>query len=368
MRKITMVYLGRRGAGNTYSIEMAKSILEAGVYLQCVLSNQIENSESWNQLKLNYPQLTIAYINTYSDKWSFIYKLILGWLKYSEVRKMIDRYSPDFIYIPMLSLLTVYVIGKKYPLVTTVHDVEQHAGEKNFLVRMLYDMVIRQSKKIIVLSKKFTSLIQEKYKFNAQNVFVIPHAIFSSYVPTSYVPDFKIKKRILFFGRIHSYKGLSLLLKALSIVIKEMPDIQLRIAGDGKLSQEELDLIDKLSPYLDLHLEWIPDNKVSMYFNDIDMVILPYIEASQSGVIPLSYSLGKMVIVSDVGGLSEQIIENCGILLPPNDYKTLACTILECYRNPNNIVKYNKKAYEIACKDLTWEYSANLLLTNTKDL
>jgi glycosyltransferase involved in cell wall biosynthesis len=64
--------------------------------------------------------------------------------------------------------------------------------------------------------------------------------------------------------------------------------------------------------------------------------VLPYIEASQSGVIPMAYTYGKPVIATTVGGLPESVVDGCtGYLVPPRDERALAEAILELLNDPS---------------------------------
>lgn len=369
MRRITLLYLGRKGAGNTYSIEMTNALLKRGCIIQCILSKEIENKSEWENLRKEFSSLHILYINTYTNKFSFVLSLITGLFKYQKEKAQIKAFKPDFIYIPMLSLLSFYLIPSRIPIVSTIHDVEQHMGEKNYLIARLFNITIKRSHKIIVLSKKFIEQVHLKYQIDKQNIIVIPHACFTSYLPKQYKPNLKtIHKRILFFGRIYPYKGLSILLQALSIVIPQIPNIKLRIAGNGEITYEEKSLINKMQKNIELHIGWIDNKEISSLIEDVDMLILPYIEASQSGVIPLSYSFGKMVVATNVGGLSEQIYNNTGLLIKPNNIKELANTIIKLYQHPEDIIQMGEKAYITANEILNWNHSADILLEMTKNL
>ena len=161
---------------------------------------------------------------------------------------------------------------------------------------------------------------------------------------------------------------MSILLQALSIVIPQIPNIKLRIAGNGEITYEEKSLINKMQKNIELHIGWIDDKEISSLIEDVDMLILPYIEASQSGVIPLSYSFGKMVVATNVGGLSEQIYNNTGLLIKPNNIKELANTIIKLYQHPEDIIQMGEKAYITANEILNWNHSADILLEMTKNL
>lgn len=361
---ILFLYLGRRGAGNTYSHEMASAMLEKGYKLICLLSEDIENKKDWQNLCKKYPEsLVNHFINTYSGIGGFLYSLVFAGIKYKDIIAKLKVADIWCIYIPMLSMLT-YVFTRRIrkPLITTVHDVNQHMGEGNPIKYILDKFVIQESDKLIVLSKKFIKELSAKYKKRQEDIYYIPHANFSIYVPDGYKPDFdNINHKILFFGRIHKYKGLEVLLKAMCIVKEAIPDIRLVIAGNGNVTSEEKNLIVKLGDAIVDNIRWISDDEIGSFFEDIDFTVLPYIEASQSGVIPLSYSFGKSVVASDVGGLSEQVYEGCGRMTEAGNHKKLAECIIELYKHPNEIISMNKEAYKTSNTILSWEYSSDRL-------
>lgn len=114
-------------------------------------------------------------------------------------------------------------------------------------------------------------------------------------------------KYILFFGIIRKYKGLDLLIEAIS---KLGEDVQLIIAGEVYGSFDEYQsLIDQnqLSQRVHLFNSYIPDDKVGLYFSASDVCVLPYRSATQSGIISISKHFEIPVIATDVGGLKESI-------------------------------------------------------------
>ena len=126
------------------------------------------------------------------------------------------------------------------------------------------------------------------------------------------------QKIILFFGFIRHYKGLDLLLEAM----KELKDVKLLVAGEFYEDEkpfrdqiESLGIIDQLI----LRTEFIPDGEVKYYLSAADAVIQPYRNATQSGVTPLAYHFEKPMIVTNVGGLPDQVPnEKAGIVVDPN--------------------------------------------------
>jgi glycosyltransferase involved in cell wall biosynthesis len=213
----------------------------------------------------------------------------------------------------------------------------------------------------VILSKKFTqNLIDRGIK--KQDIIHVPHADLSYYAGKKENHKFKPNNKILFFGRILEYKGLDVLLQAMKIVVKGMPNIKLVIAGDGDISSYKND-IDILYDNIELYNKWIAIEDVKIYFENIDVVILPYIQASQSGIIPLAYSFSKPVIASNVGALDEQIYDGeTGYLVEPYNHKMLAEKILQLMKSFDMIHKMSKACYKVYKNELTWEASAKKIM------
>ncbi|MFZ9612706.1 MAG: glycosyltransferase [Crocinitomicaceae bacterium] len=115
------------------------------------------------------------------------------------------------------------------------------------------------------------------------------------------------KQTVLFFGLIRDYKGLDILLKAFSELDASF---QLVIAGevygDRKLYTELIAASKNTQIYF--HDRFIPSEEVAVYFSAADLCVLPYKSATQSGIKALCDAFQVPVLVSRVGGLSEEII------------------------------------------------------------
>lgn len=117
------------------------------------------------------------------------------------------------------------------------------------------------------------------------------------------------RKYILFFGIIREYKGLRLLLKAFSLLKRE--DLTLIIAGEFYEDKKEyIKLAIEIGIYNRLIItdNYVPDGDVRKYFSVAEMVVQPYLSASQSGVTQIAYHFDCPMVVTDVGGLSEIVI------------------------------------------------------------
>jgi len=143
---------------------------------------------------------------------------------------------------------------------------------------------------------------------------------------------------LLFFGYVRPYKGLQYLLKALPEVMKEI-DVTLLVSGEFyEPRQGYLDLVASLGlePHVRMIDRYIPNEEVEIYFAACDLVILPYVSGTQSGIVQIAYSFMKPVICTKVGGLPEAVVEGkTGFLVNPADPRDLARAILTFYRLKN---------------------------------
>jgi glycosyltransferase involved in cell wall biosynthesis len=144
------------------------------------------------------------------------------------------------------------------------------------------------------------------------------------------------EKAVLFFGRIRPYKGIEYLLDAFRLLsADERANYRLIVAGEPKKGSEEyLHEIQQLvkrefkHEQVILRIQFIPDDEMELYLKGADVLVLPYKEIFQSGVLFLAYSFGLPVVATDVGSFREEIVEgSTGFLCKPGDPTELAKAI-----------------------------------------
>ena len=136
------------------------------------------------------------------------------------------------------------------------------------------------------------------------------------------------RKIILFFGIIEPHKGLMTLLRAMPEIRRQCPTAFLRIVGQpfeamaGYVKEvERLGIRDSL----EMRLGYVPITEIPAVFHGAALVVLPYIRASQSGVLLSAYAFGKPVVATTAGGMAELVVEGkTGFLVPPEDSQALA--------------------------------------------
>lgn len=133
---------------------------------------------------------------------------------------------------------------------------------------------------------------------------------------------------ILFFGYVRKYKGLDLLIKAMS-GSKVRP--RLYIVGDfGNDKEEYMSLIKEngIEDTVCIKDGYVPDTEVEQYFAAADLCVCPYRSATQSGIVQIAYGFGLPVIVTRVGGLPEVVDDNrTGYVVEPEDTDALRSAI-----------------------------------------
>lgn len=356
--------MGRRGAGPMYSFEMARALSKEHDVLS-VISSRAENISLWREESSANARFSIYEVSTYSSLSSFIFKT-LNFFQYSTIAKRINEFAPDILYSPFGQFWEkfIYPMVKCRVKVKTYHDMNMHEGEDKWYLGLLYSAFSFRTDKCVVLSDVFVDTVMEKYGYDRENVIVIPHASFQEYSRDKTL-DLDTKYGLMFFGRLVKYKGLSVLLEALRTIVREIPEIKLYIVGNGDISENSKD-IEELKEHIELHNRWIKDEEVESFFRQTDIAIMPYIEASQSGVIPLANSFGKPSIATALGGLPAQIDNNVtGIVIEPNNPTMLAQEVIKLYKNPERLHAMKKSAWEYS-KSNNWDKSAKLLIDGCK--
>ncbi|HNQ13661.1 MAG TPA: glycosyltransferase [Bacteroidia bacterium] len=162
---------------------------------------------------------------------------------------------------------------------------------------------------------------------------------------------------ILFFGFIRKYKGLMLLLKAMAR--PEIADLNIKLLVAGEFyddTDEYMSFIQEnnLSDRVILHSHFIPREDIALYFSASDIVVQPYLSATQSGVTQIAYHFDKAMLVTHVGGLSEIVSHNKNGYVVDVNEDAVSGALIDFYTKQREIPfseesKLLKKQYE-------WDY------------
>jgi glycosyltransferase involved in cell wall biosynthesis len=168
----------------------------------------------------------------------------------------------------------------------------------------------------------------------------VPHPVYSIFGDRIDKHDarralgFTHERCILFFGYVRPYKGLHVLIDAMADIVRRAA-VHLVVVGefyDGEQAYREQVTRLHLEDHVTFRADYVPNQTVAQYFSAADAVILPYLSATQSGIVQIAYNFDKPVITTNVGGLGEVVLDGVtGFLVPPGDAAALADRIVRFY-------------------------------------
>ncbi|MEI6777232.1 MAG: glycosyltransferase [Chloroflexales bacterium] len=140
---------------------------------------------------------------------------------------------------------------------------------------------------------------------------------------------------LLFFGFVRPYKGLEYLIQAMARVRERLPDAHLLVVGEFWTSPEFYQRYASefgVAQAMTVVNRYVPNEDLQPYFDLADVVVLPYVSATQSAVVQLAFGFGKPVITTRVGGLYEVVEDGVnGLVVPPQDEGALAEAIIRYF-------------------------------------
>lgn len=255
-----------------------------------------------------------------------------------KINQYIKKINPDVIIIDNYMLTyfaSTLMFAKKMLMI--VHDPFLHSGENYIIDRYLRKIHFSLIKHKMLLNENQKKDFIEYYHFDSNNI----HSSFLSIYDflRFHQTDMQILSadfNILFFGRISRYKGIKYLLDAFINLLSthNYPNMTLTIAGSGNF---DFDLeIYKKHPEIKILNEYIyPENLANLIFQS-SVVVCPYVDATQSGVVMSAFAFKKPVIATNVGGLPEMVDhEKTGFIIEPKSSQAISDAISKLYNNRN---------------------------------
>jgi glycosyltransferase involved in cell wall biosynthesis len=251
--------------------------------------------------------------------------------------------------------------GVRPKLVLTAHDVmprEPRAGQLR-AQRRLYE----RFDAIVVHSEHGRARLLGELGVDPELVHVIPHGAFTHLAegPVGPKPHEAAGPVVLCFGLIRPYKGVDVLLEAwrgVDSVGIGINNAQLWIAGMPRGDLATLLGGDprSLGAFgVSLDARFIPDSELPGYFRRADLVVLPYLQADQSGVLFTALAFGKPLLLSDVGGFPEIASTGAARVVPAGDSAALRTALRELLGDPATLAEMSACARAAASGSYSWE-------------
>jgi len=254
------------------------------------------------------------------------------------------------------------------PLVTTFHTILPEPSKEQFqiVMRLAYS-----SSKLVVMSRYGANILRHVYGIPTEKISIIPHGIpelpFTETLPFKQMAGLEDRTTILTFGLLGRNKGIEIMLKAMSTIVKDIPDALYIVLGathpnvlkkEGEsyrlsLEQKVKDL--KLQDNITFVNEFVDDVRLHKFLQMSDFYVTPYLSEKQitSGTLAFALGTGRVIISTPYWYAKELLAEGCGRLVPFNDPKAIARTILHLKQNPEKYRAIRNLAYTRG-RDMTW--------------
>jgi glycosyltransferase involved in cell wall biosynthesis len=251
----------------------------------------------------------------------------------------------DVVHFQWLSVqaLDVHLLPDRHPRVLTAHDVlprepkpSQLAGQRRLYERM---------DAIVVHSEHGAGRLRDELGLDPAKVHVIPHGVLDNLAAVTPEPLFaKTKPVVLFFGLIRPYKGLDVLLEAWRAA---RPDAELWVVGMPRMDASFIH-----GPDVRTALRFVSGPELAGAFTAADLVVLPYREIDQSGVLFTALAFGKPLLLTSVGGFPE--IDGAE-LVEPGDAPALANALTGLLGDPAKLARMALASRALAEGPYGWD-------------
>ncbi|WP_295532792.1 glycosyltransferase family 4 protein [uncultured Thioclava sp.] len=272
----------------------------------------------------------------------------------ARLTRLIHQRKPDLVHLlsnTALWLNLAVPFWRPIPLLTTIHDTRLHPGDRDTATLPAWAprLMVRQSRDVVVHGESLRDSAAATFHKPAERIHVLPHPAMPRYADLARAkglarraPDDSFT--VLLFGRVFAYKGLDTLLRAEALLGERVPGLRIVVAGRGDDPMALRDLMGRPERY-DIRHRFIEDPEVAQLFLDADLVVLPYHEASQSGVLPVAATFGKPVVVTDVGELRASVEPHgTGLVVAPNDPAQLADAIAQMAQDRDLLARCGERA------------------------
>lgn len=357
------------GIDKPYAFGLATALASNGVRLDFIGSKAVDSPElhahpNVTVLNLRDDQNENVSAIAKARRITAYYARLLRYAAVAQPRLFHILWNNRFQTVDRTLLMAYYKLRRK-KLALTAHNVNgaKRDATDSFVNRATLRIQYRLADHIFVHTERMKAELVKDFGVSERNVTVIPFGINNSVPNTTVMTSEEAKRRlgiqdgektILFFGRIGPYKGLEYLVAALGELLQKDKTYRLIIAGKAKAGSEAYcdDIRRRIGVEIERgrvveHIGFVPDEQTELYFKAADLLVLPYTDIFQSGVLFLGYSFGLPVVASDVGSMRDDVVEGrTGLLCRPRDSIDLANTI-EAYFKSDMFATLSSLRHEI---------------------
>ncbi|WP_135805411.1 glycosyltransferase family 4 protein [Halorussus marinus] len=322
--------------------------------------DEIELVEAFGSISVSMPNL----YNLNVDPVEFV----RGLLSYNNLKRVAEI-ETDVTHIttglfPQVKLFSwLHRIDELGPLVVTHHEVPSDPFSLSrppvFVEELINSALPDLDVDGVVVHTENQKRALRRQNRGGDRIEVIPHGAYSVFGDSE---DTDVETRpntVLFFGNVVPPKGLDTLIEAIPLVKRELPDVELLVAGDGRITAGSRAIIDDHPESFEIHNYFVPNEEVKRFFARSEVVALPYREQDgtkgHSGALATAFSFGKPVVSTSAGDFPELVERSgAGVVVPPEDPERLAEALVSVLTDPEASDRMARNSRRMA-EELSWE-------------
>ena len=295
-----------------------------------------------------------------------------NFFNWNNVIKKINDFDPELLissyWTPLISICLSYInsgVSKKIKKIGLIHNAKPH--EKSYLNSFFLIRYLGSIDKYITFSLNVKKNILEL------NSKIVGKSIF---LPTPNKYGFPIESNIakrrlglsqnityiMFFGLIRPYKGLDLLIKAFNKLKKNSKSIELLIVGENYESIKKYKNLREFvqnTESIRLINKFVNEKMVKYWFSAADLIVQPYKSSSQSGITSMAIQFEKIIVTTNVGGISEKINHKKNGFVCKANYHDIANKIIDALKSEKKVLVKNIRKTK---KEMSWNNFIKVLL------
>lgn len=363
--KVLVLHLGRNNAGPEITRRFALAFESLGALFAVGYSKDAKIRDS---LRDDFGSGFA--VSTYSN----LVEAVFGVYKLVPLARRITKAhrdgKVDFVFSPMetpwhLFLYLLLRSQSKMPIYVSVHDVSAHLGEKSLAKTCLEWVTDRVCSGIVVYSEYSQRLAVQKFR---SPVIAVPHGPLVNHVslPPD-VPERSAKPTVAMVGRVSEYKGFDQAVEAIEILNARGRSCELVIWGSGDRSH--LKSADA-SQHVVVNYGYLDEDEIPSVIDGADLILLPYIEASQSGIFGLAYPRARPVVCTPVGALPEVVhTSGAGVVANSCSSEDVADAIETALSDIDELQRACHRAWSSMRAEgpLSWHAAARRILAHHKN-
>lgn len=337
----------------------------------------------------DYPLLIPKNISYYNGlNWPLFPSLIHSLKFASSLPKnnvyLIQWWSSSALHLYLAFITLIKIICPESKIILEIHEVfdplEQKIGFLGLYVNFFLPILLRRVDFLLFHSREEAREFSKRFYIPLSKIHLVKHIFPLQQAPAEkqIIPESN-DIIILFFGLIRDYKGVPLLISAFNSLLSQQnlelkQKIKLEIVGEIWDQKKLIISLIQNSPFtknISLVAKYIPDSEIEKYFGRANLLVLPYLRGTQSGVLNLGMTYSIPIIATNVGGFSTSLSNyEPKILIEPNSENALILalnTMIKRILSPTDTLKFNFQNSAVKVNEQYVKKIAKLALLPARD-